>query len=431
MDIHQSDKLIVSAQRLARQVRDVVRYAVRRADQERLAQVAGSLTFTTTLSLVPLLAIVIAIVTGLPAFGHMQDSLRSFLVQNLMPEELSDSIMRYLNQFSAKARGLTVIGLFFLAVTSVSTMLTVDRALNTIWRVSRPRPLARRILVYWAALTIGPVLLAVSISVTSYLAGASVGMVKQPPVMLRIVIDLIPLIALSAAYAALYVYVPNRLVRWRDALIGGFCAALAFELAKRGFAIYVARFPTYTMIYGALAALPIFLLWVYLSWLITLFGATVAASLPTLYERTWNRGQAVGEAYGDALRVVRALYSARNNRLPGMSMDELQQQARLGWNESLPILERLEADGLVIRTRPIAQTGPTATASQDLWIFAADPAVITLDRLFRLFVFDGRAVASAGFEDDDPLASLVAQTSMHDPRETLASVLLLAPKPMA
>ncbi|MGA2550440.1 MAG: YihY family inner membrane protein [Burkholderiaceae bacterium] len=254
-----------SLKRLARHwttIRDVLRFAVRRASDERIAQIAGSLTFTTVLSVVPLVTIVFAVLSALPVFAQMQEGLRNLLLQNLMPASVSDSIFRYLNQFVAKARGLTLVGVGFLAVTSVSTMLTIDGALNTIWRVRHPRPLYQRVLVYWAILTVGPILLALSLTLTSYLISTSAGLVNRPPPFISFLINFVPWVVLTFAYAGLYVYVPNRPVEWRDALIGGLIGASAFELAKRGFAIYIASFPSYTIIYGALAALPIFLLWV-------------------------------------------------------------------------------------------------------------------------------------------------------------------------
>src|SRR5665213_3475700 len=128
--------------------RDIARFVGCRIREERLAQVAASLTYTTTLSLVPLVTIILAVFTALPVFGHIEDSLHTFLLRNLMPVNISDSIFHYLNQFAVKARGLTLVGLFFLTVTAVATMLTVDRALNKIWHVRRARPLYQRILVY-------------------------------------------------------------------------------------------------------------------------------------------------------------------------------------------------------------------------------------------------------------------------------------------
>lgn len=390
--------------------RDVLRFAIRRGRDERIAQVASSLTFTSILSLVPLFTIVGAVLTALPIFDQMQINLREWMGQNLIPGAISDTIFRYLNQFASKARGLTLVGVLILVVTALSTVLTIDRALNKIWRVRRPRSLSRRVLVYWAVLTVGPILLASSLTLTTYLVNASGGMGKNSPFLLRFVADWVPLMLMTVAYASLYVYVPNRYVAWRDALIGGFCAALAFELIKRGFASYFSHFRSFTAIYGALSALPIFLLWIYLSWLITLLGATIAASLPTLYERNWNRGTAPGQDFADALRILRALHLARQKLLPGLTGHEIREKARLGWDQTDHFLHQLEAEGLIVRSRLITSRGSTRTAHDDLWLFAADSQTVKLERLFRLFAFDGKRVARVGLAMDDPLAETLRST---------------------
>jgi len=389
-------------------VKEVVGFAVRRADEERIAQVAGSLTFTTVLSVVPLVTIIFAVLSALPIFNQMQESLRSLLIEHLMPSNVSDSIFRYLNQFVSKARGMTLIGLVFLAVTAVSTMLTIDRALNTIWRVRYARPLYQRVLVYWAVLTIGPILLGLSLTLTSYLVSASAGIVNKPTFAIALLIDTVPVIVLTFAYAGLYVYVPNRPVAWRDALIGGLAGALAFEVAKRGFAIYIARFPSYTVIYGAVAALPIFLLWVYVSWLITLAGATIAASMPALYGRRWKTDHAPGHDFADALRILRALYEARGHRVPGLALSELGHAVWLDNEHTETLLCIMEAEGIVIRVRPLASGLSIRRREVDVWMFTADAARVQVGRLFRLFAFDGPRNAEIGFASADPLRGIVA-----------------------
>ena len=409
-----------------RTLRDIVRFALRRADQERLFQVAASLTFTTVLSIVPLLTTVFGVLTALPVFDRMRDALHSFLEARLFPEALSTSIFRYLDQFSANASSLTVVSIVSFAVTSLTTMLTIDGALNTIWGVHRMRPLAQRLVTYWAILSVGPILLGVSLSLTSYLASAAAGLVTAPPPLVAAALGVAPLLVFTVAYSALYVYVPNRHVRWRDALAGAFLAALAFEAAKRGFAIYITHFATYTMIYGALAALPLLLLWIYYIWIITLAGALLAASLPAIYGRRWNRGQAPGDSFGDALRVLRVLYRVRrtdhSGRLPGLNAYAIRQAARLDYESVDVILEKLEQDGIVIRTRQVVPEGPTRFKDDDLWLFAADASVVRLERIFRLFAFDAEHVSEMGLDHDDPLARFVGAQRLADGDRSLESV---------
>lgn len=406
-----------------RTVRDIARFGLRRADQERLFQVASSLTFTTVLSIVPLLATVFGVMTALPVFDRMRIALHEFLQSRLMPEAISSSIFKYLDQFSANASSLTIVSVLSFAVTSLTTMLTIDNALNTIWGVHRMRPLAQRLVTYWAILSVGPVMLGVSLSLTSYLASAAAGYVTAPTPIVAAVLAITPLVLFTAAYSALYVYVPNRYVRWRDALAGAFLAALAFEGAKRGFALYVTQFPTYTLIYGALAALPLLLLWIYYIWIITLAGALVAASLPAVYGRNWNRGQAPGDQFGDALRVLRALYLARKvdhpGQLPGLHAYEVRREARLDYESTDAILEKLEQDGIVIRTRQVVPEGPTRFKNDDLWLFAADAGAVKLERVFRLFAFDPVHVAKMALDDDDPLARFIRRQKLARGDESL------------
>ncbi len=409
-----------------RTVRDIVRFGLRRADQERLFQVASSLTFTTVLSIVPLLTTVFGVMTALPVFDRMREALHTFLAARLFPDEISNSIFKYLDQFSANASSLTVVSVLSFAVTSLTTMLTIDGALNTIWGVHRMRPLAQRLITYWAILSVGPVLLGVSLTLTSYLASAAEGYVTAPPPLVAALLGLAPLVLFTAAYSALYVYVPNRHVRWRDAMAGAFLAALAFEAAKRGFAIYITHFPTYTIIYGALAALPLLLLWIYYIWIITLAGALVAASLPALYGRNWNRGQAPGDLFGDALRVLRVLYRARRTdhagQVPGLNVYAIRQEARVDYESVDTILEELEQDGIVIRTRQVAAGGATRFKNDDLWLFAADASVVKLERVFRLFAFDPEHVSEMALDRDDPLAEFIREQRMCNGDESLEAV---------
>ena len=414
------------ATRTWRTIRDVVWFGLRRANQERLFQVASSLTFTTVLSIVPLLTTVFAVMTALPVFDRLREGLHAFLQSKLMPEAISTSIFGYLDQFSANASSLTIVSVVSFAVTSLTTMLTIDSALNTIWGVHRPRPLAQRLLIYWGILTVGPIVLGVSLSLTSYVASAAAGLVVRPTPAMAVVLDVAPLLLFTVAYAALYVFVPNRHVRWRDALAGAFLAALAFEGAKRGFAFYVSHFPTYTLIYGALAALPLLLLWIYYIWIITLAGALLAASLPAIYGRNWNRGQAPGDAYGDALRVLRVLYQARrvdhDGRVPGLVTYAIRQAAHLDHASTETILEKLEQDGIVIRTRQTGASTPRSSRNDDLWLFAADASVITVGRIFGLFAFDPEHVAEIALEQHDPLARAIRGQRLREDDETLEAL---------
>ena len=295
----------------AAKLRALARYALRRAGEDRLPQVAGSLTFTTVLSLVPILTVAFALFTAFPMFKSIRADIEGYMFSNLVPGSISRPILTYLNQFSSNAKGLTAAGLIGLVVTSVMTMLTVENALNAIWRVRHRRPLAQRVLVFWALMTFAPVLIGASLSVSSYLVSISAGYVHKLPFGLGVVVSLIPILLSAIAFAMLYVFVPNTNVEWRDAFIAGLIAAAAFEIAKRVFGSYVAHIPTYTAVYGAFATLPIFLTWIYMSWLVTLLGATIASTLPVIRQGYWQRRTFPGSEFFDALGVLLLLYRAR------------------------------------------------------------------------------------------------------------------------
>ncbi len=252
---------------------------IRRARQEKLLQVAGSLSFTTLLSLVPLLAVSLALFIRFPAFAQFDAALEQYLLKSLLPEGIARTVLRTLNQFVANTSGLTLAGSAFLLAAAVALLLTVENALNQIWNVQRNRPIAKRVGMYLLILALGPPMLGMSLWATSVVLGASMGVFDALPPSARFVLNLGPVLLTWAGLACLFHYVPNTKVRKRDALIGGLLAAVALELGKRGFAAYLLTIPTYKAVYGAFAVFPMFLLWVYFSWLVTLAAALLAANL--------------------------------------------------------------------------------------------------------------------------------------------------------
>jgi membrane protein len=362
-----------------RRVVQLFGFAAARASEERIGQVAASLTFTTVLSLVPLFAVVLALFTAFPLFEEFRTALEQYLVTSLMPVAIAESIMGYLNQFASAASRLTAIGGIFLVITSVSLMLTIDKALNEIWHVRKARPLPQRILVYWAALTLGPVLLGASLWISGFLARESLGLVGDVSPAIGVLLSFLPLVLTGVGFAALFVVVPNRQIPWGDALTGGFTAAAVLELMKAAFAYYVTRFPTYTMLYGAFATLPIFLLWVYLSWLVTLFGAALAASLPMIRIGRWDRTPRAGAAFIDAVRVLKALTSERGSIPPGLSTAVLGTRLRLNHDELVMVLDTLQGIGYVARL---------GEGNKERWALVCDPSQAALGPLIDALLLD-------------------------------------------
>lgn len=263
----------------------LLRLTIHRARKERLAQVAGSLTFTTLLSVVPLLAVSLALVSRFPVFGRLEGAIDEYLLKGLLPAEISRTVLRYLGQFAANAGSLTWVGSLFLLGTAIAMLLTVENALNQMWQVTRNRPFHRRIGVYLLMLALGPPALGLSLWATSYVVVISAGLIAAMPPSLSFVVGLGPPMLSTLALTGLFYYVPNAKVRLGDAIIGGLIASAAFELGKRGFAAYLVKLPTYKAVYGAFAVFPLFLLWMYFSWLVTLVAAMTAANLARVRRR--------------------------------------------------------------------------------------------------------------------------------------------------
>ncbi|HEY2024235.1 YihY family inner membrane protein [Paraburkholderia sp.] len=360
----------------------LAQFAAQRIGEDRIPQVAGSLTFTTMLSLVPLATVAFALFTAFPIFSSFQASLQFFLAEHLMPAQLNDQIFKYLNQFASKAKGLTTIGMIILFVTAVMTMMTVESAFNVIWRVRKARPVAQRVLVYWAIITLGPILIGVSLSISSYLFTQSMTFSAAqrltPLIEWALAGATLPLTAL--AFTILYVYLPNCRVEWRDAVVGGVIAAVAFELAKRGFGYYVRRIPTYTAVYGAFAAVPLFLLWLYLCWFITLTGAMFASALPAIRIGQFHRPVFNGSNLFDSLELLARLSEARDAGKRGYTMPELARMLRRDMDTTLMLLQRLEEIEWIARLQE-DDTGPH-------FVLLANPAQVTVQRLYDLFVID-------------------------------------------
>jgi membrane protein len=241
---------------------------------------AGALSFTSVLSLIPVAALSLAFLSAIPQSGRVRADVEYLIASYLLPHA-SDVAINAFRSFVAKAGNVTGFGFIGLAITALMLLWTVNSAFDTIWRVTRPRPLLIRLLAYWAILTIGPLLIggALSLSGSLLATGARYGG-EAFTWSVGWITPLVPFLLQTAAFTLLYLIAPNRRVSWRDALAGGIVAALVFEAAKHGFALYIRLFPTYDAIYGAIATIPVVLVWIYLCWVATLLGAEVAATLP-------------------------------------------------------------------------------------------------------------------------------------------------------
>lgn len=386
---NQSSLTSADAPRLSR-LRDLLRFMQRRLSEEQVPQVAGSLTFTTVLAVVPVMTIAFAIFTTFPLFNTFRDALEAYFVQSLMPRGVTNTILDNLSLFAAKANRLSAVGAVTLVLTAIMMFAIVDRSLNRIWRVKTPRSFTQSLIVYWAIMTLGPLLIGASLSLTTLVSPVASTLAQQLPWMGTVAAISVSLMLMTMFFGLLYLIVPNRLVDWRDALIGGLVAAIAFEMTNRGFAFFITKFPSYRVIYGALAAVPIFLVWVYLFWLITLLGAVLAVALPVVkHERWWHKPVPGGE-FIDAMSVLQVLVHAHQHQ-GVISLLSIRSKTRLGFDEAESLLQRLLEAGWVGRVEVVKNKASRwlqlARGEHDHWTLLINPNKLAVADVMKLFAF--------------------------------------------
>jgi membrane protein len=373
---------------------DTLRTLRSRFREDRLGLTASSLTFTTLISLVPLVTVMLAVFSAFPMFSRFQEALQKYFLQALVPETIARQVLSELTQFAAKAQGVGGVGLILLLLAALALMLTIDRTLNGIWRVRSPRPIAQRVLVYWAAATLGPLVLGISLTMTSYAISASRGFVSALPGGLTLLLSTIEVLLLTGGFAALFHYVPNTHVRWRHALAGGVFSAFGFEVAKRLLAWYLTTVSTYSVIYGPIAAVPILLIWIYLAWVIVLLGAVIAAYAPSLRMRVTRWPDGPGARLQLALAVLRELVKANAVGVRGSSAGQLGEALRTDPLQTEPILEMLVAFDWV---------GRLDEPNDPRFVLLCDPARTPAQPLLSLLLLEPSAASRglwqrAGFD---------------------------------
>ncbi len=349
---------------------------------DHMGLTASSLTFTTSIALVPFFTVALAIFTAFPMFSKLQGALQGWLIQSLIPDNIARQVLGYLTQFSRQASKLGGAGLAVLLVTAIALILTIDRTLNSIWRVRKARPLAQRVLIYWGVITLGPLVLAASLAVTSYVLSASSGLVEALPVSLRFLLDVAQFLLVAASMAALYRYVPNTYVKWAHAWSGGLFVAAGLELAKKVISIYLETVPTYSLVYGAFATLPILLVWIYVSWVIVLMGAVIAAYLPSLLAGVARRGSAHGWLFQLAVEVLQQLNKARTTARLGVSASGLAEQLQVDVLQLEPVLETLVALDWV------GQLNDAQGQVESRYLLLVDPDATPLEPLMQQLLLD-------------------------------------------
>lgn len=343
--------------------------------EDRCFEAAGALSYTTLLALVPLMAVVIGVISAFPVFDSGVEQLQDFIFKNFVPAA-GDEVQAYIDQFVQRSAGLTGAGTLFLVITAILLMSTIEKSLNRIWRVGRARRITSRLIVYWAVLTLGPLLMGASVGLTSYLQVLPM----LAPEFVRgwvhsATLALTPTLIALLAFTLIFSVVPNRRVRFHHALAGAAFSAFAFEAAKRGFVFYLSNFPTYENLYGALATIPIFLVWIYVTWTVILLGASVSASLTTFnYRRAdwrWNPRHHLLLA----IRLIHHLAEAQRSGRGLPSSTLLAREAAMTDGELQALMQRLDAAGLVQRD----EDGD--------WFLCADLAEVSLGDLYAHVAF--------------------------------------------
>lgn len=350
-----------------------VRYVLDRYRKDAASSMAASLSYTSLLSLVPLLAIALAMLAAFPVFDPIRRELMDMAFQDLVPA-IGSVVQEQVNRFIGNAGRLTAAGVVGLVFTAVMLLVTIEGSFNKIFRVARERTLLSRVLVYWTGLTLGPLLVGTALSLQGYVTAVKSWQVTQaisPLLTLPV-----PFLLTALAFTGLYAAIPNRRVRLKDALAGAVVAAVLFACLRWGFGVYITSSKAYANIYGAVAAVPIFLLWMFLSWAVVLAGAEVTAALPE-----WRAGhhQERVRAQGArrltlALDALALLLKASAENTKGLSRNELLERTAVSEHQLLPVLRRLCAAGFAA---PLA--GGRFLLARDLEHASLDDLIIALE----------------------------------------------------
>ncbi|WP_456445380.1 virulence factor BrkB family protein [Thiolapillus sp.] len=324
----------------------------------------GSLAYTTLLSLVPLMTVVFAILSAFPIAERVSEMVQDFIFQNFMPAS-GEVVHSYLMEFSRKASKLSGVGFLALIVVAIMLVSTIDNTFNAIWDVQRKRRPLNKFLVYWAVLSMGPVLVGASVLASSYLISLPMVSEATSTGMGRTLLGWVPSVSSGIAFTLLYWLVPNRPVKFWHALAGGALGAMLFELTKMGFAWYVTTFPTYEAIYGALAAIPIFLLWIYLSWLVVLLGAEFTYALGA-WRQVIHHGESPAAELENMLCLLKKLVAAQKEG-KAVSLRRLQSCS----SDAEALLASMHKQRLVERNE------------RGRWLMARDAHELNLFELYR------------------------------------------------
>ena len=327
-----------------------LRFVARRFVEDRCLTVAGSLTYTSLLALVPVFTVALTLAAQIPATRSIIFQVRAFFLKNLLPDVAGRVVSVYMDQFAQNAARLTVVGLLIIFATAVALMFTIDSVFNDIWRARYRRPWWKRFTGYLLLLTAGPLLIGGSLSITSYLVNWTGQFGRTLPFLDGWLLKLVPFALTASALVIAYRVIPNRYVPARHALAGGLFAALLFELTKYLFVAYVAKVPTYRLVYGAFASVPIFLVWLYCSWMVVLIGAEVTATFSYFRHADAQNMDRAGRLQS-AIRLVDALARATVGTNIALDFNALRLRVPMPIDEAEDILDHLVAARILLSKR--------------------------------------------------------------------------------
>ncbi|WP_246210975.1 YihY family inner membrane protein [Vogesella oryzae] len=369
-----------------------------RLAQQRVLQVAGSLTFTTLLALVPLLTIALTVMSAFPVFSDYSTRFKVMLLSTLVPEFAGKVITVYMRQFADNAEKLTAAGIVMLGVTSLMLMSTVERTFNSIWGVRRARPWLQQSMVYWTVLTLGPLVLGGGLLAWRLLFKTT--HIERISPLLDDSLQALGSIGLTMlVLALLFRILPNRYVPLKHAMLGGLVTAILLEATKLVFGFYIGEIANYQLVYGAFASLPILLLWLFCLWLVVLMGAVLTASFSYWEGAAWKRRNEARRRFLDAVEALVMLDSAQDEGL-ALRPEDLRREVKVGYDELGSVLDKL------------AQSGYVQKGAGDSWVLLKRAENILLADLFRLFVYR----PECGEGDDDIAAGVekLLQPTMSD-----------------
>lgn len=379
-------------QNISRQSRiyEFFKFAKKRIQDAQLPQVASSLTLTTILSIVPALAVILAAFSAFPMFEPYRENFEQLVLRSMLPTEYSEQIIGYIKNFASQATNLTVFGLIGLGVTAIMCIYNIDMALNNTFQVVKVRGMIQRFLIYWAFLTIGPIIVVLSLAGSTYVT--SMAFMGKITALTQWSVPALQFFVQGLLLAAIYFYVPNCRVLWKDALISGLFISLILTIFRWVFGIYVLR-GSYGTIYGAFAVIPILLTWTYVMWMLVLAGAALTATMPMVRAKRYQDFAKIGNGFLSAIAVLEILFRAKRDKQPPMSDVDLARSIGSYPEEISQLLSRLEPRHYVIGIQ---------NGNGQNWVLLADAGKTTFRGVFEEFCIDpSNSILQKGLSENE------------------------------